>query len=117
MRFRTGRARTSASSVPPATLSRSDAGAASRSRRGVSEGRPNWKGRLSEATSAGKDDHPLQTGQLGELTLPGLSPYRLQFRYFARRSLSSALARNRMLFTAGTLVPITFAISSYGISS
>ena len=33
-------------------------------------------------------------------------------RYFSKRSLSSALARKRMLFTAGTLVPMTLAISS-----
>ena len=40
-----------------------------------------------------------------------------QPRYFANRSRSSALALNRILFTAGTVVSITFAISSYDISS
>src|SRR5215468_2634551 len=38
-------------------------------------------------------------------------------KYFARRCLSSALALKSILLTAGTVVPMTFAISSYGISS
>ena len=55
--------------------------------------------------SMGQDDHcqPRLTGTY--LTLD-------QFKYFSRRSRSSARARKRILFTAGTLVPITLAISS-----
>ena len=60
-------------------------------------------------------------GSVGDLSAVGLAKAddgdETYCKYLASRSLSSALARNRILFTAGTVVPITFAISSYGISS